>query len=60
MSIVMEVIIGGWMTTFAMFGFLALAESGKLLKIRNRMALWLESAATAVRNEPELEREDAA
>jgi len=35
--------IGGWACTFGMIGFYALSESGKLLKIRKRIALWLET-----------------
>ncbi len=35
--------IGGWTCTFAMVGFYALSESGKLLKIGKRIALWLET-----------------
>jgi hypothetical protein len=38
--------IGGWACTFAMVGFYALSESGKLLKIRKRIALWLETDHT--------------
>ena len=38
--------IGGWASTFAMVGFYALSESGKLLQIRNRIALWLETDHT--------------
>ncbi|MGO9403870.1 MAG: hypothetical protein ACLPVW_10430 [Terriglobales bacterium] len=62
MSIVVKLIIGGWATTFAMFGLLALNESGKLREIRERMALWLETAASRIRVAEESlqpEREDA-
>jgi hypothetical protein len=38
--------IGGWACTFAMVGFYALSESGRLLKIRKRIALWLETDHT--------------
>jgi hypothetical protein len=48
MSLVVKLMIGGWITTFAMIGFFALKESGKLIKIRKRMALWLESSAPPV------------
>jgi hypothetical protein len=62
MSVVTEVIIGGWTTALAMFGFFALNESGKLLKIRKNVASWLESAAAVVRADENLKvgREDAA
>jgi hypothetical protein len=63
MSIVDEVIIGGWTTAIAMIGFCALHESGKLLKIRRRIAFWLETAANSVRPRAESlqpERENAA
>jgi hypothetical protein len=49
MSIVDGVMIGGWTTAVAMIGFCALHESGKLLKIRIRIAFWLETAANLVR-----------
>jgi len=42
MSLVVKLIIGGWATWFALIGFYALDESGKLLKIRRRIALLLE------------------
>ncbi len=62
MSVVTEVIIGGWTTAFAMFAFHALNESGKLLRIRQSVAQWLESAAAVLRANESLEagREDAA
>lgn len=62
MSVVTEVIIGGWTTTFAMFAFLALKESGKLLRIRQSIASRLELAASWVRasERQEAGREDAA
>jgi len=43
MSIVVIVMIFGWSTCFAMFGFCALKESGKLLNVRRRVALWLDN-----------------
>lgn len=49
MSIVIVVMIAGWTTTLAMIGFFALKESGKLLKIRERVALWLAGLAAVVR-----------
>jgi hypothetical protein len=42
MSLVMKLMIGGWATTLAMIGVCALNESGKLFKIRKRIASWLE------------------
>jgi hypothetical protein len=50
--------IGGWTTALAMFGFLALNESGKLLRIRRGMAGWLESAAAVVRASEESLQQD--
>jgi hypothetical protein len=50
MSLFVKLMIGGWITTFVMFGFCALHESGRMLKIRKRIALWLEpSVPTVVR-----------
>ena len=43
MSIVVMLMIFGWSASLAMFAFFALKESGKLLKIRRRMALWLDN-----------------
>jgi hypothetical protein len=48
MSLFVRLMIVGWLTTFAMIGFCALAESGKLLKIRKRLAAWLEGPAIVV------------
>lgn len=48
MSIVVMLMIFGWSAFFAMIGFYALKESGKLLEIRRRIALWLYSPAAAV------------
>jgi len=42
MSLMWKLIIGGWSTTFAMIGFYALQESGRLLDLRRRIARWLE------------------
>jgi len=42
MSLMWELIIGGWSATFAMIGFYALQESGRLLDLRRRIARWLE------------------
>jgi hypothetical protein len=41
MSLVFKLIIGGWSTAFAMFGLLALHESGKLRQVRTRIKLWV-------------------
>ena len=63
MSIVNEVIIGGWTSAIAMIGVCALNESGKLLRIRKLVAFWLETAADSVRPPAESlqgERESAA
>ncbi len=51
MSVVVMLMIGGWTTTLCMFAFCALKESGKLLKIRRRMALWLDDSVVAQRSE---------
>lgn len=48
MSLVVKLMIGGWITTLTMIGVCALNESGKLLKIRKRMAIWLDSSPSAV------------
>jgi hypothetical protein len=64
MSFVLKVIISGWLTAFAMIGFCALNESGMLVNIQKRIALWLESLSPRVEREPEEglqpERENAA
>ncbi len=52
MSLFMTLMIAGWITTFAMVGFCALEESGKLRKIRKRMAMWLDNS-TAPGRRPE-------
>jgi len=48
MSVVVMLMIFGWSTFFAMIAFYALKESGKLLKIRRRMALWLDNSLVPV------------
>jgi hypothetical protein len=53
MSLFMMIMMAGWITTLAMIGFFALEESGKLIKIRQRVALWLESSASPVIATPE-------
>jgi hypothetical protein len=55
--------VGGWSTAFAMFGFLALKESGKLLEIHKRIGLWLETLTSPVSTPGEslqADNEDAA
>jgi hypothetical protein len=47
MSLVVKLIIFGWIATFATIGCCALHESGKLLKIGKRIASWLESSGAA-------------
>ena len=42
MSFIVKLIIGGWLSTFAIIGVCALNQSGKLLKFRNRLASWIE------------------
>jgi hypothetical protein len=46
MSIVVMLMIFGWSSCFAMVGFCALKDSGKLLKIRRSVALWLDNTLT--------------
>jgi hypothetical protein len=46
MSRFLMLMIGGWASTFAMVGFYALSESGKLLEIRKHIASWLETDHT--------------
>jgi hypothetical protein len=53
MSITVKLIIAGWVTTFAMIGFFALKESGKLRKIRRRISSWREASASSAVNAPE-------
>jgi hypothetical protein len=62
MSIVDEIIVGGWMTASGLIGFYAMRESGKLLRIRKRIALWLDDADTVRPTEESLliGNEDAA
>jgi hypothetical protein len=59
MSLIVKLIIFGWMATFAMIGGCALYESGKLLSIRKRIASWLApSASPTVTFEDTLRSED--
>jgi len=62
MSLVVKLIIGGWTTWFALIAFYALDESGKLLRARRRIALWLEPTLNTTLQERGLqaEAEDAA
>jgi len=53
MSLMWELIIGGWSATFAMIGFYALQESGRLLDLRRRIARWLEPSASPEVRMPE-------
>ena len=48
MFLVGKLMIFGWTTWLALFGFFALRESGKLLQIKKRVALWLENSAHPV------------
>ncbi|MFZ0956431.1 MAG: hypothetical protein WAN60_08815 [Candidatus Sulfotelmatobacter sp.] len=59
MSLFAKLMIAGWASTFVMFGFYALSESGKLLKIRERIASWLEADETR-ESELQVEVEKAA
>ncbi len=43
MSVVVMLMIFGWSTFFAMTAFYALKESGKLLRLRRSVALWLDN-----------------
>lgn len=62
MSLVVMLMIGGWVATLSVIGFCALNESGKLLKMHKRMGLWLETSAPQFRMPEEgvrAERSDA-
>jgi hypothetical protein len=63
MSLFMGLMIGGWTAAAAMFAFFALKESGQLLRIRRRMALWLyqpaSQAIVSLEHGFEAESEDA-
>ncbi len=60
MSFVLKLIIVGWLTTFAMIGFFAFRDSGKLLRLRKRIATWLYAPAASVGASEGAEREEAA
>ncbi|MGO9405426.1 MAG: hypothetical protein ACLPVW_18365 [Terriglobales bacterium] len=62
MSVVVLLMIGGWVATLSMIGFCALKESGKLPSIHRRIGLWLEASAPQFRMPEErlrTERKDA-
>jgi len=44
MSVVTMLMIAGWAATFSFVGISALHESGKLNRIRRRLALWLDAS----------------
>jgi len=46
MSLFVKLMIASWTIAIAMVGCCALRQSGKLLKIRKRMASWRETSAT--------------
>ena len=48
MSIVILLMIGGWVTTLSIICLCGLKESGKLLKMRRNLALRLDSSVAAV------------
>ena len=52
MSVVVKLIVGGWITMFAIVGVCALSESGELVRVHKRIGQWLTSAS-AVIGEPE-------
>ncbi|MGA9511141.1 MAG: hypothetical protein WBV55_21140 [Candidatus Sulfotelmatobacter sp.] len=49
MSPFVKLMIAGWTTAIAMIGCCALYQSGSLLKICKRIALWLETSAPHAR-----------
>ncbi len=48
MSLFAKLMIGGWTSAIAMSGFCALDASGKLIRVRRRMASWLDPSDRAV------------
>jgi len=48
MSLFVELMIGGWTSAIAMLGLCALNDFGKLMKVRRRMASWLDPSHRAV------------
>jgi hypothetical protein len=57
MSLVVKLIIGGWSAWFALIAFYALDESGKVLRVRRRIALWLEPTPDVMMQERDLQGE---
>jgi hypothetical protein len=47
MSVVMKLLVVGWMMESALIGLCALNQSGGLIKIHKRIGEWLESGAPA-------------
>jgi len=58
MSVVVMLMIFGWSTFFAMIAYYSLKESGKLLKIRRRIALWLDDTLHVPEESLQLKGED--
>ena len=51
MSVVVMLMMGGWIATLSMVGVCALHESGRLFKLRRRIALWLlETSSEQIRS----------
>jgi hypothetical protein len=48
MSLFVKLMIGGWTSAIAMWGFCALNASGQLIKVRRRMASWLDPSDRGV------------
>jgi|HubBroStandDraft_2_1064218.scaffolds.fasta_scaffold1105663_1 hypothetical protein len=53
MSLFPKLMIGGWLTTFAMIGYCAACESGRLVRLRERIEWWLDTLKTPVADTPE-------
>lgn len=47
MFLVNVLMVGGWAVTLSIIGLGALSESGRMLRIRRRLALWLDASAVA-------------
>jgi len=45
MSMIVKIILCGWTAEFALIGFCALNESGKLLLLHERLGHWLRALA---------------
>ncbi len=52
MSLFAKLMISGWLTTFAMIGYCAACESGKLLRLRKRIGWWLNTLKTPLAGTP--------